>query len=267
MRGVPQPEMNAPVDLGQVRDAAVDHGSLLPTERRRLHQAWAEALSARGSSTAGSASYLVELAHHWREAHDPRALEASVRAGDRAMQSYSFEVATREYEAALLLWSAAAAAASGLDHVDVLVNLGRAAYYCKRDREAVSAYREALEEAGDETRRSLIYGRLARSLWAMGEWASASEAYEMAHNVARSAIRDYQLSDGHFVTRVYRGGLRHTLPFLRWPQAQMFYALTNLMVSSTKVEKSARPGWFDKLTTGRRGPKSETNSKFEFGKS
>ena len=58
------------------------------------------------------------------------------------------------------------------------------------------------------------------------------EAFEMAQHVARTAIATGQLPDGHFVTRVYRGGIRHTLPFLRWPQAPMFLALTNLLVAS-----------------------------------
>ena len=54
------------------------------------------------------------------------------------------------------------------------------------------------------------------------------EALVMAEDLALRLARDYQLPDGHFVTRVYRGGLRHTFPFIRWPQAQLFYALTNL---------------------------------------
>jgi mannose/cellobiose epimerase-like protein (N-acyl-D-glucosamine 2-epimerase family) len=54
-------------------------------------------------------------------------------------------------------------------------------------------------------------------------------AFDLAQRLTRRAIRDYQLRDGHFVTRVYRTGLRHTMPFLRWPQAQMFLALTNAL--------------------------------------
>lgn len=57
------------------------------------------------------------------------------------------------------------------------------------------------------------------------------EAYDLAGRLAGRLIGQYQLADGHFVTRVYRGGLRHTFPFLRWPQAQLFYALTNLVVA------------------------------------
>jgi hypothetical protein len=60
------------------------------------------------------------------------------------------------------------------------------------------------------------------------------EAFTMAQKLATILCEKYQLADGHFVTRVYRGGFRHTFPFLRWPQAQLFYALTNLLWASGK---------------------------------
>lgn len=56
-------------------------------------------------------------------------------------------------------------------------------------------------------------------------------AYQVAQDLALRLSRDFQLSDGHFVTRVYASGVRHTLPFMRWPQAQLFYALTSLLVA------------------------------------
>jgi len=55
------------------------------------------------------------------------------------------------------------------------------------------------------------------------------EAFSEAQRLAALLIDRYQLADGHFVTRIFLGGLRHTFPFLRWPQAQLFYALTNLL--------------------------------------
>ena len=54
-------------------------------------------------------------------------------------------------------------------------------------------------------------------------------ACDMARQLAEKVTSNYQLSDGHFVTRVYKKGFRNTMPYLRWPQAQMFYALTNLL--------------------------------------
>lgn len=57
------------------------------------------------------------------------------------------------------------------------------------------------------------------------------EALAMAQELARRLREEHQLPDGHFVTRVFRGGFRHKVPFLRWPQAQLFYGLTNLLVA------------------------------------
>ncbi len=54
-----------------------------------------------------------------------------------------------------------------------------------------------------------------------------AEALPLARHLACFAVR-MQLPDGHFVTRISRGGFRNTVPYLRWPQAQMFNALTML---------------------------------------
>jgi len=44
-------------------------------------------------------------------------------------------------------------------------------------------------------------------------------------------IKNYQLTDGHFVTKAYLGGVKTKFPFLRWSQSQVFYGLTNLMIA------------------------------------
>jgi len=56
-------------------------------------------------------------------------------------------------------------------------------------------------------------------------------AYDVALDLGLRVGREFQLPDGHFITRIYHGGLRHKMPFLRWPQAQMFYALSKLLLS------------------------------------
>jgi len=56
------------------------------------------------------------------------------------------------------------------------------------------------------------------------------DAAELAIRLAKSLISEYQTPPGYFVTRVYRGGIRHRYPFIRWPQAQCFLALTNLII-------------------------------------
>ena len=58
---------------------------------------------------------------------------------------------------------------------------------------------------------------------------SIPAAFTHAQKLAAWLMAKHQLRDGHFTTRVYRGGWRHTHPFVRWPQSQIFYALTNLL--------------------------------------
>lgn len=66
------------------------------------------------------------------------------------------------------------------------------------------------------------------------------DAGALARSLADKLIQEYQLPDGHFVTRVFRGGFRHCFPFLRWPQAQLFYALTNLLKTQDSKTQEAR---------------------------
>lgn len=58
---------------------------------------------------------------------------------------------------------------------------------------------------------------------------SIPAAFEHAQRLAALLVSRYQCGAGYFVTRVYRGGWRHTFPFIRWPQSQIFYALTHLV--------------------------------------
>jgi hypothetical protein len=58
------------------------------------------------------------------------------------------------------------------------------------------------------------------------------EAFELARNLTNRLIRSFQVPAGYWVTRVYLGGIRHTVPFLRWPQSQLFHAVTNLLLAT-----------------------------------
>jgi hypothetical protein len=62
------------------------------------------------------------------------------------------------------------------------------------------------------------------------------EALTLASSLAKKVLDHYQHKAGYFVTRVYWGGIKHTMPFLRWPQAQLFYAVTNLLHALGRVE-------------------------------
>lgn len=65
------------------------------------------------------------------------------------------------------------------------------------------------------------------------------EAFALAEMLAKRLIGAYQLPAGHWITRVYRGGISHKLPFLRWPQSQLFLALTNLLACKSIESKTA----------------------------
>lgn len=53
-------------------------------------------------------------------------------------------------------------------------------------------------------------------------------AWTMAVDLAKDLIENFQYPDGHFTTRTFAFGKKHSLPFIRWPQAQIFLALSNL---------------------------------------
>jgi hypothetical protein len=55
-------------------------------------------------------------------------------------------------------------------------------------------------------------------------------ALEFAEILAHDLITKFQLPDGHFVTRTTTLGTKNKIPYLRWPQAQVFCALTNLLL-------------------------------------
>ena len=113
-----------------LQEAAYD--DLLPGERQRLHRAFAEALSAKGpGSGAIAAGHWGELAYHWAAARDePRAFEASVRAGEAAARAFAFADARRHDERALESWTMVddPETLAGIDRVDLLGRAAEAAW-------------------------------------------------------------------------------------------------------------------------------------------
>jgi DNA-binding CsgD family transcriptional regulator/tetratricopeptide (TPR) repeat protein len=78
------------------------HGDLLPGERVRLHAAYARYLTGRTGR-----GFAAGLAYHSLESHDlPRALAASVDAGQEAHNTGAPAEALRHFEQALKLWQA-----------------------------------------------------------------------------------------------------------------------------------------------------------------
>ena len=162
------------------------YDAILPTERRRLHRAWGQAIEAHRDETEVAADDLVSLAHHWHEGRDERALQASIAAGDAAMASYSYGIALAQYEQALLIWEAASEPSAGIDHVALLERASRAAYLSGQHRRALALCRTALDEFGDAepARRTSLQVLLGRTLWVSGDYAASIDAYEEGVRIA-----------------------------------------------------------------------------------
>ena len=55
------------------------------------------------------------------------------------------------------------------------------------------------------------------------------EAFTKSKELAMDLVQNFQTKQGFFLTRVTSFGTKHKVPYLRWPQAQLFYSLTNLL--------------------------------------
>jgi hypothetical protein len=113
-----------------------------------------------------------------------------------------------------------------------------------------SYYRRALFDGEDNPRTYAVAPRVEIVRLEMYNVAEAitlgtllrndvPEAFVLAKSLAARLIAQYQLPSGHWVTRVYRGGIRHTVPFLRWPQSQLFLAVTNLLLAMEQRKQAA----------------------------
>ena len=160
----------------------VTYEELLPADRRRLHQRWGEFLADHRRGGPTDPAGLLQLAHHWREARDGRALVASIAAGDAAMASYSYETASREYGEALALWEDGPSGDTDIDHVELLAKGARAAYLASDYRRASSWCRSAIGEvdATDPARRTTLRILLGRIEWVSGDWGASVATYEGA---------------------------------------------------------------------------------------
>lgn len=148
---------------------------MLPTERRRLHRAWGDVLASHdGAGNEGGAGYLLQLAHHWREGRDERALSTTIDAAAAAVRGFSFDLSAREHEAAPQLWDEDDPRVQ-IDHVELLERTARASYLGSRYRQAVIACRAAIAELGDAdaARLTALLILLARTQWVSGDWGAS----------------------------------------------------------------------------------------------
>ncbi len=58
-----------------------------------------------------------------------------------------------------------------------------------------------------------------------------SDAPAIKEKLLSSLLKEYHKGDGSFITRVGIFNLRNTIPYVRWPQAQLFYSLTKCLVA------------------------------------
>jgi len=63
------------------------------------------------------------------------------------------------------------------------------------------------------------------------------EAFDLAETLAARFVRRWQLPAGHWITRTYVGGITHRLPFIRWPQSQLFLGLTHLLAAREQIQR------------------------------
>ncbi|HEY8818940.1 MAG TPA: hypothetical protein VIM25_08980, partial [Candidatus Limnocylindrales bacterium] len=171
------------------QEAAYDE--LLPAERRRIHGAYPSAIAARpGGDGAASASRLVELAHHWMAAHDPkRALEATIAAGDASLTVYAYAEAARQFERAIDLWDDVPATdrPPGHDLGDLYDAAGAAAALAGDATRGINLARKAIElidgaaaPDGDLERRARARDRLGFAAMLAGDTATSIKLLEEA---------------------------------------------------------------------------------------
>ena len=129
----------------------VVYEGLLATERRRMHEACAQALADRNGGTGPSvAAHWSELARHWQAAGDlERAFGAAARAGAEAELAFAFGTALARYEQALGLWDSVddPFLLAGFDHLALLRRTGWAAHLAGNLERAAVLARQAVAEA------------------------------------------------------------------------------------------------------------------------
>lgn len=170
--------------------------SLLPSERRHLHERFAIVLSERpalaggAAGSAGAAGLAAELARHWLRADRPaEAYRASITAGAQAESVHAYASAVRQYAQALDLEARLSEAERDGDGLPDPVELRRRAARVADDTgdndQAIAWLREALARVDPVAQpevAGLLHSRLGYSLW-------AAERNEEAARDHREAVR------------------------------------------------------------------------------
>ncbi len=156
---------------------------LLPGERAELHLALARALE---SHTAPGAHNASAIAHHYAAGGDqPRALVASVRAGEAAEGVRAYGEAAALFERALELWDRVpdAEELAGTDRIDLL-RVAAWNHHTEGDPERAETLLRAAAAKIDEEREPLrmaeVLDRLADRQWKLGRQDEANATQERA---------------------------------------------------------------------------------------
>ena len=188
------------------------HEDLLPGERGRLHQRYAEALESSADLAGPGLDYTAMLAHHWLAAHDlPRALPAAVQAGQAANAASAPAAGQRQFEIALELWAQVQDAdqRAGIDHPQLLEYAAEAAYRAGGGDRALALVDEALGEVGDGggvDRRAMLMARRATILRDLGR---DDEGIAVLERAVAMLPPDRQTEAGaHVLAALARGMLR-----------------------------------------------------------
>jgi ATP/maltotriose-dependent transcriptional regulator MalT len=178
-----------------VQEAVYD--DMLPSDRRQLHGGYARAIAEGGGAADGSrASRLVELAHHWRAAHESAlALRAAIEAGDATRSGFAFAEAATMYERAIELWDLVQPAERPADRDlgDLYVAASAMVALVGDPSRAVTLAERAIDELDQSTdsaslaRRATARERLGRAAWLAGDGARSIAALEEAAAMLRDA--------------------------------------------------------------------------------
>ena len=55
-----------------------------------------------------------------------------------------------------------------------------------------------------------------------------------SEKMIQKIISEYQTKEGYFITKIMSFNLKNKIPYLRWPQAQLYFALSNYLVKTSK---------------------------------
>jgi DNA-binding CsgD family transcriptional regulator len=172
---------------------AAVYEDLLPGERARLHRAYGETLEQDPSLAGPGIGVPAMLAHHWVAAHNlPKALAASVRAGDAVAAASAPAEAQRHYELALELWTGVPEAQelAARTYGELLDDAAHAAWHGGAADRALALFDQALAEVGpgdDGRRLALLLAERARLMIDLGRDTEANAELERAVQILPDA--------------------------------------------------------------------------------